>query len=206
VAFDIYLWKSPRDLDDDQAAALVADWLATGGDAAASPFAAATDVGWFHRELVQDDPPVSIVSDAVHTPTRTPVWLSTTDEPPAKLVAIQFTPATTRNALESIVSLAAKYDLVMFDARRGRIHRPLDEMAAHASANFWPRGAIQAAVAGGLGGLLAVGAWIAGIPLVSGVLVLIGAFLVVMAASTFVHEGRTALRARSGRGSPPPQH
>lgn len=53
----------------------------------------------------------------------------------------------------------------------------LEEMAAYASATFWPRGAIRAAVAGAVGGLLAVGAWLIGIPLLSGVLVLIGGFL-----------------------------
>ena len=63
-------------------------------------------------------------------------------------------------------------------------------MAAHASATFWLAGAIQAAVAGSIGGLVAIVAWFVGIPVISGVLVVIGGFMVVMAAYTFIHEGR----------------
>jgi hypothetical protein len=67
-------------------------------------------------------------------------------------------------------------------------------MAAHASATFWPAGAIQAAVAGGVGGVIAVVAWFLDIPLLSGILVVVGGFLVVMAVYTFIHEGRKAAR------------
>ena len=49
-----------------------------------------------------------------------------------------------------------------------------------------PAGAIQAAVAGGVGGVIAIVAWILGIPLVSGALVLAGGFMFVMAVYTFV--------------------
>ena len=104
-----------------------------------------------------------------------------------------------------IFSLAAKYDLVVFDARNRRVHLPLDEMAAHASATFWPGGAIQAAVAGGIGAAIAVVAWFLGIPVFSGVLIVVGGFMVVMAVYTFVHAGRKA--ATNGRkgGEPPPR-
>jgi len=93
-----------------------------------------------------------------------------------------------------IFGLAAKYDLVLFDTRSRRIHLPLDEMAARASATFWPGGAIQAAVAGGIGGVVAVVAWFLGIPLLSGLLVLVGGFMVVTAVYTFIHEGRKAAK------------
>ena len=83
----------------------------------------------------------------------------------------------------------------MFDTRSGRIHRPLEELAAEASATFWPRGAVRAAVAGSAGAVLAIGAWLVAIPLVSGLLVLVGGFLAVMAVYTFVHEARVALRS-----------
>jgi hypothetical protein len=200
MAFELYAWRSPRDLDDDQAAGLVSAWLETGGDPAESPFEPSTDVGWFQRELVRDHPALVMSSDAVPNPTETPVWLSTADEPPARVVAIRVSPETPRDVLESIFGLATKHDLVLFDARGGLVHRPLEEMAAYASATFWPRGAIRAAVAGGVGGLVAVSAFLAGIPLLSGVLVLVGAFLSVMAVFTFVHEGRKAANARRAAG------
>jgi hypothetical protein len=199
VTFDLYAWKTPRDLDDEHARTLVDGWQEAGGDPAASPFDPSTDVGWFFRELMQDEPALEVSSDAVPTQTRTPIWLSGTDEPPARVVGVRLSPATSRGALDTIFSLAAKYDLVLFDARIGRVHLPLDEMAAHASATFWPAGAIQAAVAGGIGGAIAIGAWLLGIPLLSGLVALAGGFMFVMAVFTFVHEGRKAAGARKGR-------
>ena len=93
-----------------------------------------------------------------------------------------------------IPGLATKYDLVVLDRRGPRLYHPLQEMAEYASATFWPRGAIQAAAAGTGGGVLAVVAWRVGIPIVSGVLIVIGLFLAVMAVWTFVHQARRALR------------
>lgn len=199
MTFDLYAWKTPRDLDDERAQALVDGWQEAGGDPAASPFDPSTDVGWFFRELMQDEPQLEASSDGVPTQTKTPIWLSGTDEPPARVVSVRLSPATSREALDTIFSLAAKYDLVLFDARSGRVHLPLDEMAAHASATFWPAGAIQAAVAGGIGGAIAVGAWVLGIPLLSGLVALAGGFMFVMAVFTFVHEGRKAAGAGKGR-------
>jgi Flp pilus assembly protein TadB len=77
--------------------------------------------------------------------------------------------------------------------------RPLDALAAHASATFWPRGAIRAAVVGGLGGIVAVVALGLGIPLVSGLVAIVGGFLLLMAVVTFAHEGRVAWRARGSQ-------
>ena len=67
-------------------------------------------------------------------------------------------------------------------------------MAAQASADFWPAGAIRAAVVGGIGLVAAIVAWNAGIPIVSGLIAIVGAFMALMAIVTFVAEGRTRLR------------
>jgi hypothetical protein len=123
--------------------------------------------------------------------------MSSTDEAPARVVAIRLPVQAARGALESILGLAAKYDLAVFDALNRRVHLPLDELAAHANATFWPGGAIQAAVAGGVGGLLAIGAWLLAIPVVSGILVVVGGFMFVMAVYTFVHESRNAVSRRA---------
>jgi hypothetical protein len=195
VAFDLYVWKSPRDVDADQAEALLESWRAAGSDPATSPFEPSTDVGWFHRELIKDVPGLIVTSDAVPNSSTAPIWLAaTTEQPPARLVVISLSPTAPRDTLEAILGLAAKYDLVLFDTRSRRVHLPLADMAAHASATFWPAGAIQAAVAGGVGGVIAVVAWFLGIPLLSGILVVVGGFLVVMAVYTFIHEGRKAAR------------
>src|SRR6185436_5275211 len=65
MAFDLVVWSSPRDLDPDAAGALVRRWLDEGGDPAASPFEASSDIGWFVRELRNDLPDIDVVSDAV---------------------------------------------------------------------------------------------------------------------------------------------
>ena len=88
-------------------------------------------------------PELEASSDAVPNASALPIWLSTTPEPPARVVAIRLSPAAQLEALETVLGLAAKYDLVLFDSRSSRIHLPLEEMAAHASATFWPAGAFR---------------------------------------------------------------
>ena len=205
MPFDLYVWESPRDVDDERAAALVAGWEAEGEDPATAPFQPSTDIGWFHRELANDRTALDLVSDANPNPSTKPVWLSGADtEPAARIVAIRVTPGTTADDLDDVFSLAAKYDLVVFDARSGRVHFPLQAMADYADATFWPSGAIQAAVAGGAGLLIAVVAWFVGIPILSGIAIVIGLFLFVMAVVTFVQEGRKARRSRPTDGDAPP--
>ena len=197
---DLYVWKAPRDLDAAQAAALLASWEASGGDAGKSPFEPDTDIGWFHRELMTDHPDLEVVSDAVPSTSSTPILLSSEDEPPARLVAIRVPKSAAEEVLESVFGLATKYDLIVFDRQRQRIHDPLQEMADYATATFWPRGAIQAAVAGCGGTGIAILAWYLRIPIVSWILVAVGGFMGTMAVYTFIHEGRrTFLRYREER-------
>jgi len=197
VTFDLYAWKAPRDVDDERSAAFVREWEEAGADPAAGPFEPSTDIGWFHRELKNDGGSIELVSDANPNPSTRPAWLSANDvEPKARLVAIRLTPETTGEDVNDVFSLAVKYDLVLFDARSGRVHFPMKEMADYASATFWPGGAVQAAVAGGFGLVLAIVGWFLPIPIVGWILIVVGGFLFVMAVFTFVHEGRAALRAR----------
>ena len=196
MTFDLYVWKSPRDVAADDATAMIDSWEGHGADPAASPFEPSEDVGWFHRELTKDEPDLDVASDAIPNPSTRPIWLSTEPEPPARLVAIRLAPTTTPETAETILGLASKYDLVLFDRRNRRVHLPLDEMAEYASATFWPAGAIQAAVAGGAGAVIGLIAWSLGIPIVSGVVAVIGAFMFAMAVWTFVHEGRKRIAGR----------
>ena len=84
MTFDLYVWSAPRDLDADQAEALLESWHEEGGDPSESPFEPSSDVGWFHRELTKDAPELEAASDAVPTTSTRPVWLSTEPEPPAR--------------------------------------------------------------------------------------------------------------------------
>ena len=194
MAFDLYVWKSPRDLDAGRTEALLKGWQDTGSDPGTSPFEPSADVGSFHRELMKEVPGLVVSTDAVPNPSTAPIWLASTGQPPARLVVISLAPTAPRGTLEAIIGLAAKYDLVLFDARSRRVHLPLGETAADAGATFWTGGAMRAAVVGGLGVVIAVVAWFLGSPLLSGLLVVVGAFLVAMAVYTFIHEGRKATR------------
>ena len=143
------------------------------------------------------------MSDANPNPSTKPAWLSGgDDEPPARLVAIRITPEATADGLDDVFSLAAKYDLVVFDARSGRVHFPLKELGDEADAMFWPSGAVQAAVAGGFGLVIAIIAWIVGIPILSGIVIVVGGFMFVMAVFTFVHAGRKACGSGAHQGAP----
>ena len=197
MRFELYVWEAPRDLDAASATALVDAWEVAGGDPAASPFEPSPNTGWVARELARDAPDIELLTDSPAWEAPGPIWLQTDEAPPARVVAIRLDPSTAREHLDDILGLAAKYDLVLYDARRGAVIEPLAAMAEYASATFWPRGAIQAAVAG-LGGLAAaVVAFVLSIPIVSGIVIVVGGFMAVMAVYTFVHEGRAALR-RSG--------
>jgi hypothetical protein len=206
VTYTLYVWKRPRVTDPDEAAALLERWDESGDDAADRPFEATTDVHWFLVELRNDLPELDATSDQEHAHPIKKLWWLDDPGPVDRVVTMQLAPETPQDAIATIASLAMKYDLVLFDPQRRSAHLPMEEMAAHASATFWPRGAIQAFVAGALGGLAAVIAWLLGIPIVSGIMVIVGAFMLVMAMFTFVHEGRKRLgsshsgEAEAGRG------
>ena len=106
MSFDLYVWQSPRDLDEEQAEALVDAWQQAGGDPAASPFEPSTDIGWFHRELMQELPELDVVSDAVPNPSKRPVWLSTDEKPPARVVAIRLPAGAAYEAFNEVMSYA----------------------------------------------------------------------------------------------------
>jgi hypothetical protein len=196
IGFDCYAWAAPRDLSAEAAAERIDAWLAEGGDPAASPFEPSTDVAWFYRELTKDLPDIDAVSDGPRNTRSRPIFLETDDPPPARVVAIRLTRERGDVELDEIFGLAMKYDLVVYDPSGKRLGQPLAIMSALAGATFWPRGAIQAIVAGLIGAGLAVGAWVASIPIVSGVVVGVGVFLVVLTAATLGAETRSWWRRR----------
>jgi hypothetical protein len=199
MAFDIYVWAAPRQLDADAAGELIRGWQSAGGDPAQSPFEPSTNIGWFHRELTRDLPRLEVTSDAIPNPSRLPIVLSPDNEPPARVIAIRLPredEAALREALEEVYSLAVKYDTVVYEPGRGAIHEPTNEMAQLASATFWPRGAIRTVIAIVIGVAVAVLAWLAGIPLLSGGIALFALFMVGIFVFTLVAEGRKVVRRR----------
>ena len=174
--------------------------MAGGGrDPAQSPFEESTSIGWFVRELKQDYPELVLETDAVPTSTSTPVWLSGSNEPPARVVVIRDYPSVSDGLHQDVISLATKYDLAVFSPNESSgpvLTFPSQALEAYASATFWPQGARQAVTAGVGGAILAVVAWFIGFPIASGVLIVIGVFMAAMAVLTFVWEGRRAMARR----------
>jgi len=206
VRFDLYVWAKPRDLDAEVASHIVGGWEARGGDPAESPFKPSTDIGWFHRELTEDLPWLEVISDAVPSTSRLPIWVSPDDEPPARVIAIRLprdNPAALREAVEEVYSLAVKYDTVVYEPERGAFHLPQEEVAARASESFWPRMAIRTVIAIAVGLVVAVVAWQFGIPLLSGAIALFAVFMVGIFVLTLVAESRQAIeRRRQGDQTP----
>jgi hypothetical protein len=200
MSFDLYVWKAPRDLDPDAAAERLAAWEDAGADPSAAPFEPSDDVGWFYVELLKDRVGIEAVSDGVADSSSRPIWLTTDPAAPARIVAMRLSPTTSRDDLDIIYGLATKYDLVLFDPIGPGLHLPLADMAEYATATFWPRGAIQAFVAGSVGAAVVVISWILGIPILSWIGIIIGGFLFVMAVYTFIHEGRELWRRRGSSG------
>jgi hypothetical protein len=206
MTFDLYVWKAPRGLDEQQAEDLVRSWHEQGGDPASAPFEPSDDVTWFFRELIRDEPDLDVTTDATPIYGKLPVWLAgaTSDEPAPKthVALVHFPPRPTRDLLESIFGLATKYDLIVFDPQRPRVYEPMAEMAEHASATFWPRGAIRTVVAGVIGLVIAVGAWMLGIPILNILGVLLGGFLVVLCVVTLAAESRRLVRSKPENDDP----
>ncbi len=196
---DLYIWAGPHDMDAARAAELVAPWQAAGGVPRESPFEQSTNIGWFVRELRQDHPELVLETDAVPTITSTPVWMSGSNEPPARVVVIRDYPSVAGQVHEDVIALATKYDLAVFypNGQNGPVLQfPFQALEAYASATFWPHGARQAATAGVGGAILATVAWFIGVPIISGVLIVIGLFMAALSVLTFMWEGRRAMARR----------
>ena len=206
MTFDLYVWKAPRGLDEEQAANLVSPWHEQGGDPATGPFEPSDDVTWFFRELIRDEPDLDVTTDATPIYGKLPVWLAgaTSDEPAPKthVAVIHLPPQPTPGLIDSIFGLATKYDLVVYDPQRPRVYEPMAEMAEYASATFWPRGAIRTVVAGVIGLVIAVGAWVLGIPILNILGVLLGGFLVVLCVVTLAAESRKLVGAKPENDDP----
>jgi len=191
--FDLYVWSNPRGLDAATAGAMIDRWLAEGGDPAKSPFEATSDIAWFYRELRHDSPQLELVSDAGENPNTRPVWLQSDEPAQARLVAMRLENATAEDAQE-ILSLAVKYDLVIYNPRQGTVREPQAEMSAYASRTFWPGGAIRTILAAGIALLVIAGAWLIGIPILSGLVIVFAAVMFAIFVWTLIAEVRRASR------------
>lgn len=196
MRYDVYAWSAPRDLSVDEAVQRIEAWEAEGADLVRAPFEPSIDVAGLYRELEHDlreVPGFEIVADAQKHTGRGPVWLQSDPPPPARIAAIRLPRTTEEDLAQSLSSLygtATKFDLVLLDANRRAIHQPLQELSEHASATFWPGGAIRAVLVGGVGLIAAIAAYLLGIPILSGLVIIIGLFLFALSIATLVSESR----------------
>jgi hypothetical protein len=200
VPTTIYVWKSPRPADAAEAAAILAS----------ESFEPSDDVRWFARELAGDAPPIWNPDAAPRGgPYPDTVVAVPIPEPSGDDAAGSGDgagsghpgphEAAVRDLLEDVFGLATKYDLIVFEPDRGIVTAPSEAMAAHASATFWPGGAIRSIVATVIALGVAAGAFAVGIPIVSGVVVLFALFMAAIFAFTIVSEARK----RMGRAEDP---
>ncbi|HET9853025.1 MAG TPA: hypothetical protein VFP56_11030 [Candidatus Limnocylindrales bacterium] len=201
MRYDIYAWSAPRDLSPEEAADRIDAWEGRGADPVDAPFEPSSDTAGFYRELehdLRDLPGFEIIADAVPHRGRGPVWLQTEPAAPAHIAALTLprgSESALREVLSDVYGTATKFDLVLLDAANGRLHEPMAEMGAYADRTFWPNGAIRSAIAGGGGLVAAIAAYVIGIPIVSGVVMIVGLFMFLLSVAVFVSYAR---RSRSG--------
>ena len=203
MRYDIYAWQAPRDLTPEEAADRIDAWEARGADPADAPFEASSDTAGFYRELehdMRDLPGFEIVADAEPHRGRGPVWLQTEPAPPAHIAALTLprgSESALREVLNDVYGTATKFDLILLDAANGRLHEPMAEMGAYAERTFWPNGAIRTAIAGGGGLLAAIAAYVIGIPIISGLVMIVGLFMFLLSVSVFVTYARNSRSSSS---------
>jgi hypothetical protein len=186
MSFDLYVWKGPIVRTGEAASALVAR-----SQDATSPFDPSADVVGFFRDLIAAYPPLEAFPEADLIDRTAKTHWSVSPEPSDRFVEMHLQWGTPDKVLDSITALARHHALVLFDPQGPDVHLPDDP-------EEWPPftfgAAIRAFVAGLVGAVIAVVGWVVAIPLVSGIAIVVGGFLGVMAAYTFIAQGLRALR------------
>ena len=177
MSFDLIAWKAPAVTDEDEARTLVRRF-----DAAEDPriFERSQDLLGFYDDLLARYPALEAFEDDDERLKQTP-W-SETPERSDRVIEISIRWHAPDAALETIVELARKYELVLYDPQGPSLHSPDVPSGPEDIA-----GQVWYAVRGGAVGLLLV---IAGIfvpyTLVRWPLFIVGGFLIVGMIYTLV--------------------
>jgi hypothetical protein len=187
MTYDLLVWKSPVVSDQDVARAMVDVWLAD----ERGPFEASGDVSRFYDALLAKYPPLESLTQELHDTSRSSPWAQT-PERSDRVVAMSFVWSVPGEVIDDVFALAREHGLVLYDPQGPDIHLPggSDEAARR-------EGFTWATLVGIAGALLAIVAWRLSIPILSGVLVVVGAALALMAIATVIHVARESLAARS---------
>jgi hypothetical protein len=187
---DLYVWKAPVVTDEG-----VAQQLITREDEGI--FEPSADLERFYAELLELFPPPEAFTEQELEDDPIP-WA---DSPygSERLVCLSIRWSAEDEDLDTIVELARRHDLVLYDPQGPSFHSPVDEnedVPDAAGAGEYVRGALLAV----FGVLFAFLAWKASIPVLSWMLVFVGGFVAFVAASTTVAVAYEAWRERATRG------
>ena len=190
MSFDLLVWKSPVVSTDEEARALADRWA----ESETGPFEPSPDVARFYDALMERYPPLEAFSDEQLRRKPGVTHWSVTPERSDRVVLLNFSWSVPGDVLDDVVTLAREHGLVLYDPQGPNVTLPDGD---DGGTPFGAEGFVWGTLVGIFGALLAVVAWMLSIPILSGILVVVGAFLAVMAVLTLVFEGRDAWRARA---------
>jgi hypothetical protein len=171
MSMDLYVWKAPRVTETDDAQRLI-----TSEDE--SVFEQSADLERFYAELLGVFPPPETFTEEELE--DNPVPWADSPEGSDRLVGLSIRWSAKDEDLDTIVELARRYDLVLYDPQGPSFHSPPDENEDAASGptiGEYVRGVLLAA----FGVLLALLAWKASIPVLSWIVIFVGGFVTLVA-------------------------
>jgi hypothetical protein len=181
MSYDLLFWKAPVVSDEDKARALTHRFL----EDQTGPFEPSDDVLRFYDEVLARYPALESYSmDELRASPPVSHW-SETPERSDRLVVMSFSWSVPGEVIDTITGLARKRDLVIYDPQGPHVQAPgdPDEPTPVGLKDF-----VWGILVGLAGALVALVAWLASVPILSGVFVVGGAFLAVMAVVTLVHD------------------
>jgi hypothetical protein len=189
VSMTLHLWKAPRVTDPDEAQRLIEldD---------ESVFEPSEDLRRFYAELLEIFPPPEALTEEQLEDGSSP-WADTL-EGTDRLVFLSVRWSANDEHLDTIVELARRYDLVLYDPQGPSFHSPPDEHEGEPyvpTAGDYVRGFLMAA----FGLALAFVAWKASITVLSWIVIFVGCFIALIAIVGFVTTVQQSLRARATR-------
>lgn len=175
MSMDLMAWKAPRTTDEDEAKALVDRYGAALERGDAAVFEPSDDVLRFYDELLARYPPLEGYDDDKQRDVAAP-W-AMTPERSDRFIEMSVRWSAPAEALDFIVELARKHDLVLYDPQGPVVHWPEGPPGPPSD----PRGEIGRALGIGLiGVLLVVAGWLVPYRILSWPMMGIGLFVVVV--------------------------
>ena len=179
MSFDLVAWKAPAVKDEDEAGALVRRFDEKGD---ADIFEQSEDLLRFYDDVLARYPALEAFEDDDERLKRTP-WSETPERSDRVIeISIRWGTGVPDEALDTIVELARKYELVLYDPQGPSIHSPdMDDGSEDVAGQVW-----FALRGGAIGVPLVVAGTFIPYRLVSWPLFVIGGFLVVMTIYTLI--------------------